>query len=61
MPPHSERLSRTDVKVSIKFVSQRVSVHLGDPFFKDMYIALGYSSKSGKLLSDIVLKALNSL
>jgi len=36
-------------------------VYLGDPSFKDMNIALGYSSKSSKLLSDTVLEALNSL
>lgn len=36
----------------------RVSVYLRDPSFKDMNIALGYSSKSSRLLSDIVLGAL---
>lgn len=35
-----------------------MSVYLRDPSFKDMNIALGYSSKSSKLLNDIVLGAL---
>lgn len=60
MPPHGERVSRTEVKVSIRFIS-RESVYLGDPSFKDMSTALGYSSKSSELLSDTVLGALNLL
>lgn len=61
MPPHGERVSRTEVKVSIRFYFPRESVYLGDPSFKDMSTALGYSSKSSELLSDKCWGALNSL